>query len=109
MWVGCFNKDTFMQTVLLLRVKVNDDCSLMMSKRQRPRRKIKSKRKFIPATSFLITVIEVQQKKSKREERANSTRMSTKAKSRGREKMFSLANMHTIYILTGHGQEKNGK
>lgn len=97
-----------MQTVQLLWVNVNKDCSLM-SKRQRHRQKRKSERKFIPATSFLITVIEVQQKKSKREERANSTRMSTKAKSRGREKMFSLANIHTVYILTGHGQEKTGK
>lgn len=52
-----------MQTVQLLWVNVNDDCSLMMSKRQRHRRKRKSERKFIPATSFLITVIEVQQKK----------------------------------------------
>lgn len=61
----------------LLRVTLTDNSG---AKGQRDRLKRKSKRAFIPATSFLITVIGVQQKKKKRKERANRTRMSTKAK-----------------------------
>lgn len=61
----------------LLWVILTDNSS---TKGQRNRLKRKSKRTFIPATSFLITVTGVQQKKKKREEGANRTRMSTKAK-----------------------------
>lgn len=102
--MGCFNKDAFMQTAQLLWVNVSDDCSLMMSKRQRHRRKRKSERKFIPATSFLITVIEVQQKKKARGKREQTVQECQQKPSQEVEKRC-LANIHTVYILTGHEQE----
>lgn len=79
----------------------------------RDRWKRKSKRAFIPATSFLITVIGVQQKRKESQERANRKRMSTKAKMTVQATKPSqdvegnvLAWKYSIYWVTDQVQEK---